>query len=168
MFRHCSQLTSLELSGCTGPFTDVLGEAFVGHRPPAYKLQELVLSWGAGHLTDAGLAALLHPDRAALRTLVLKGCSSLSDAAWHIVAQHHASLQCLHVENCGALPKHTKSGMPSSGANAPMTAAAAEEALSTCEQLIALTIAITTLPWSAAEVERLRAGCTALQTLHLV
>lgn len=206
MLQHCLQLTSLQLLGCTGPFTDRLAAPAVAaaaampvspalgssssSRAPAFRLQELQISWGAAQLTDAGLAALLHPAGAALRCLVLKGCSRLTDAAWAAVAQQAGSLQCVHLESCGALPALRKAGgAPATGAAdaagsacstaegqsssssaqpGVMTAGAAIEALAACQHLLALTVrACVAPPWAASDVDRLRTACTALQSLEL-
>lgn len=125
------------------------------------------MAWGAVQLTDAGLPALLRFDRAALRVLVLKGCSSLSDGAWEAIAQHGGTLECLHLESCGSLPALGKAGSSSHGGHAPLTVGAALEGLAACMRLLALSVRGCTLPWSPAEVERLQAACTALQTLDL-
>lgn len=103
----------------------------------------------------------------ALTVQELKGCSSLTDAAWALIAQHGGTLECLAVEYCGAGPRMAKSAAPQGGGQPPMTAGAAVEALTSCRTLLALTVRSCTPVWTAAEVERLRAGCPALQTLAL-
>ena len=70
MLERCPRLTSLQLSNCVGPLTDRLGVACSQRRGAAFRLQELHLGWAAGQLSDAGLAALLHPAVAQLRSLV--------------------------------------------------------------------------------------------------
>ncbi|PRW20598.1 F-box LRR-repeat 2 [Chlorella sorokiniana] len=154
----------MQLCNCVGPLTDRLGAACAARRGIARRLQELHISWGASQLSDEGLAALLHPDVARLHSLVLKGCSQLTDAAWQLIAQHSSSLRCLDVECCGTAAAETKAA---GRQHPPMTAAAAAEALSSCHALLALTVRSCTAAWTAAEVEQLRAGCTALQSLCL-
>lgn len=95
---------------------------------------------------------------------VLKGCSRLTDAAWQLIAQHHGSLECLAVESCGTAAAAAKAAARQ---HAPMTSAAAADALSCCRALLALTVRSCTAPWTATEVARLRNGCTALQSLCL-
>lgn len=172
MLEQCTQLTSLQLLGCTGPLTDGVAAAGPRWRPPAFRLRDLHIGWaGAGRLTDGGLAALLHPDRAALRSLVLKGCSSLTDGAWVAVAQHGGTLECLHLDRCGTLPRHAKSGAPPDPGHAPMTAHAAAAAAASCRRLLALTVAHCCMwpPGGPRELEsHLRDSCPTLQTLHLL
>lgn len=165
MLQSCRQLTSLQLLGCTGPLTDALGAGLRISTPRTpFRLQELQIAWGAGQLTDAGLAALLHPDCAALRVLVLKGCSRLTDGAWRAVRDHAPTLECLQLEHCGALAAQGKKG----GAGEAWTASAALDALVHCKRLLALTLHGCTPPWSAADAELLQTACTALQSLDLV
>lgn len=95
---------------------------------------------------------------------VVNGCSRLTDAAWGLIAQHGSSLQCLALESCGTAAAAAKSAAQR---HAPMTAAAAVKALSSCNILLALTVRLCTAPWTAAAVDQLRAGCTALQSLCL-
>lgn len=166
VLQSCTQLTSLQLLGCTGPLTDALGASLRGSAPRTpFRLQELRISWGAGQLTDAGLAALLHLDCAALRVLVLKGCSHLTDA-WAAVARHAPTLECLQLEHCGVLAAHAKRGA-SIDTDGPVTAIAALDALIHCKRLLALTLRGCTLPWRAVDVSLLQVACTALQSLDL-
>lgn len=163
---HCTQLTSLQLRSCTGPLTDALAGA-LAPRPPAIRLQELEVGWGAAGVGDAGLTALTAVDRAALRVLVLKGCSALSDSLWDAVLAHASTLECLALESCGAQPTLGKSAVP---AHPPLSTAAALEALERaggCPRLLALTMRECTAPWSAGDAARLRAACPALQSLDL-
>lgn len=187
VLQHCPQLTSLHLLSCTGPFTGILASQPVSatraprataaadaaqaeaewSRPPAFQVQELIIKFGASALTDRGLAALLHPQMAALRCLVLAGCSHLSDAAWDIVAQHAGTLECLQLDSCGALPTVQK-GRAQPCAAAALSAGAAVKALSTCHRLQALTIRNCVSPAvSQAQRNSLCAACTALQTLDM-
>ena len=213
VLRHCSQLTCLRLSGCTGPFSDGLADAAFGARaagssagagagaagaaatggaasgvaagaaaaaagagaepsqppegrPPAFRLQELHLSWGACQLSDAGLAALLRPERATLRCLALKGLSRLSDACWATIARHAATLRCLHMDCCGALPGAGKGRRGGGGGTAPLSAGAATEGLSGCSALLALSLR-GSVAWEEEGAARLHAACPSLETLEL-
>lgn len=167
VLSHCTQLTSLQLLGCTGPLTDALAGG-LARRPPAFRLREVEIGWGAAALTDAGLAALTVGDRAALRVLVLKGCSALTDGGvWDALLAHAPTLECLALESCGAQPALGKAAAP---AHPPLSTAAALEALERsggCPRLLALTIRECTAPWSAADAARLRAACPELQSMDL-
>ena len=174
VLQGCTQLTSLQLLGCTGPLTDALGASLRsgggGAQRAPFRLRELQVAWGAGQLTNAGLATLLHPSCAALQVLVLKGCSRLTDGAWAAVGQQAGTLECLQLEHCGALAAQAKRGAgsgSSSSCHEPMTASAALGALAACSRLLALTLRGCTPPWSSAQVARLQEACTALQSLDL-
>lgn len=124
MLSTCSQLTSLRLYSCAGPVTDALGAA-LHHRAPAFRLQDLQLSFSNLQITGAGLGALLHPSVAALRCLALRGCGRLADGQlWPAVGQHAATLHVLELEDCGTLPAKIKlaallqQAQPAAGAGA--------------------------------------------------
>jgi hypothetical protein len=166
VLQNC-QLTALELHGCTGTFTDALARHLPTDRRLACRLQDLRISWGAPRLTAAGLAALLHPNRAALRCLSLKGCSGLDDSAWQVIGQHADTLECLELDSCGALARAQKTAGPavvaaaktpgSSAGSGALTTAAALEALAPCRRLLALTLRNSTVPaWTPADYDLLR------------
>ncbi|GAB4819895.1 hypothetical protein N2152v2_006941 [Parachlorella kessleri] len=110
ILASCRQLTSLQLQSCTGPITDAL-VLFppLAPRAPAFRLQHLAISWSNLQLTDQGLRGLLDPSIAALRCLVLRGCSKLSDTGlWPALKQHAATLECLELGDCGSLQAKRK------------------------------------------------------------
>lgn len=105
VLQHCCQLTSLQLHSCVGPLSDALATpSLLPPRAPAFRLQELQLSWSGGQLTGQGLSALLHPEVATLRCLVLQGFTRLTDSGlWPALQQHSATLECLQLVHCGSL-----------------------------------------------------------------
>ncbi|KAL4457935.1 hypothetical protein ABPG75_012800 [Micractinium tetrahymenae] len=135
MLCGCSQLTSLQLHSCVGPFGDALAPP--GPRPLPFRLRELHISWSASQLSDAGLAALVHPRCAALQELVLQGCSRLTDASWAAIQQQASTLRCLRLEACGALPMWHKGR---GGAAQPLTTEGLQATLAACERLLTLTV----------------------------
>lgn len=135
VLRGCLQLTSLQLHCCAGPFTDALAPS--SPRPLPSRLGELHITWGASQLSDAGLATLLHPRTAVLRELVLHGCSRLTDAAWAAIQQQAATLRCLRLEACGALPSLRKAR---GAAARPLTADGLQATVAACQHLLALTV----------------------------
>ncbi len=194
MLAGCPQLTSLRLYSCAGPLTDALAlSPLLAPRAPAFRLQQLALSWSNVQLTDRGLQALLDPAVAAVRCLSLRGCGGVTDGGvWPALRQHASTLESLEIEDCGSLLARRKlaavlgqagaagpeagagcqgaqeaggaasgsmaqgggvgehdssrcttggfSAGPSVGLPAPLTPAAAEEALEACERLRALSI----------------------------
>lgn len=162
MLRGCPHLTSLQLLCCVGPLGD--GLLPPGPRPRPFPLRELHITGGACQLSDAGLAALLHPRSAALQELVLQGCSRLSDAAWAAIQQQAATLRCLHLEACGALPSLRKVR----GAVAqPLTADGLHATVAACEHLLAFTMRSCIKVPDSQQVEWADA-CPALQSIDLV
>ena len=155
----CRLLTCLRLYSCAGPLTDALALAPpLTPRALAFRLRELHLSWSNQHqLSDRGLAALLDPAVAALRCLVLRGCSALSDGGlWPALRTQSGTLECLEVEHCGSLLALQKLGVlgqqqagggegggaggTTAGLPPPLSAQAAVAALGACPRLRAVTV----------------------------
>lgn len=149
LLTSCTQLASLEVRHCRGPVTDALA-AGARDRAPAFRLARLALTWNGGgrRLTDAGLAHLLRPSFARLRSLVLEGLPALSDAALDAIALHQAgSLECLKLDSCGSLElvqkKCSCDAAPRAGLPPPIAAAAVQRAVEACAGLVALSVART-------------------------